>query len=135
MTADRDRDQTQRDADRIPDDELALIRNYLAQWSYTVGTETPEGVPLAKQLLRHSDALFSELEQAEGWRTFERERVEGWQERCEAAEARVAKVPALVEALREIHDYHCGCDQPGRIDLCVAQPTSAFDALAVWEQE
>jgi hypothetical protein len=35
-----------------------------------------------------------------------------------------------LEALREFHEYHCGCDQPGRLDFCVAKPTSTFAVLA-----
>lgn len=40
-----------------------------------------------------------------------------------------ARLERAQEALREIHEYQCGCDQPGRLDLCVAKPHSAFTAL------
>ena len=41
-------------------------------------------------------------------------------------------LPALIEAaraLREVHEYQCGCDQPGRLDLCAAQPAIVFEVL------
>jgi hypothetical protein len=51
-----------------------------------------------------------------------------------AAESRLAEVEAELAATREaleaIHEYHCGCDQPGRIDVCVAQPVVVFAVLS-----
>jgi hypothetical protein len=35
-----------------------------------------------------------------------------------------------IQALREIHEYHCGCDRPGNLSACVATPTGEFEALA-----
>lgn len=32
-------------------------------------------------------------------------------------------------ALYAIHEYQCGCDHPGRTDLCIAKPSHAFEAL------
>lgn len=33
------------------------------------------------------------------------------------------------EALAEVHEFQCGCDEPGRVDVCVAKPVSAFALL------
>lgn len=44
--------------------------------------------------------------------------------------AQAARHTQTVEALAEVHEYHCGCDQPGRLGLCAAQPTSTFAVLA-----
>jgi hypothetical protein len=33
-------------------------------------------------------------------------------------------------ALREIHEYHCGCEAPGALSRCVAQPVLLFALLA-----
>lgn len=32
-------------------------------------------------------------------------------------------------ALREVHEFNCGCDQPGEHAICTAQPRSAFTIL------
>jgi len=48
------------------------------------------------------------------------------------AEAQLAQVE---RALREIHEYHCGCDTPGQLDRCVAQPVVPFAALHQGETE
>jgi len=36
----------------------------------------------------------------------------------------------LRQSLDEVHEVQCGCDEPGRSDLCVAQPPTSFRALA-----
>jgi hypothetical protein len=41
----------------------------------------------------------------------------------------------LEAALREIHEYNCGCDQPGRHDVCVAQPVVSFAILQREERD
>jgi hypothetical protein len=38
-------------------------------------------------------------------------------------------VTPYVAALGEVHEYHCGCDQPGNPSLCVATPVSEFAIL------
>lgn len=48
--------------------------------------------------------------------------------RARVAEARVK---ALEAALREVHEFHCGCDRPGNPASCVATPIEEFAALAV----
>jgi hypothetical protein len=40
------------------------------------------------------------------------------------------RVAELEKALREIHEYNCGCDEPGRFGLCVAQPVVLFAVLS-----
>jgi hypothetical protein len=35
----------------------------------------------------------------------------------------------LLAALEEIHEYHCGCDRPGDLAACVAQPVVVFAIL------
>jgi len=66
----------------VDNEEMARIRNYLDAWAWTVGTETPDGVPLAKQLLAHADALQAALDHEYMMRA-------RWAERAEAAEARL----------------------------------------------
>jgi hypothetical protein len=39
------------------------------------------------------------------------------------------EIERLREALIEIHDFHCGCDTPGRLDRCVAPPALSFTVL------
>ena len=57
------------------------------------------------------------------WRTRHKE---VW-ERAVAAEERAAE---LEKALAEIHEYNCGCETPGSLDRCVAQPVVLFAALS-----
>jgi hypothetical protein len=119
-------------------------------------------------MVSFADALLAELEQAErGWseddkewreklEQSERERDEALNERDGTAfirdlaeaknrklEARLAKVPALVEALRWYGDRH-NWTQPTSYETRIHDPeskvvhdygTKARDALAVWEQE
>jgi predicted ATP-grasp superfamily ATP-dependent carboligase len=35
----------------------------------------------------------------------------------------------LREALREIHEFHCGCDSPGNPAKCVCEPVAEFKVL------
>lgn len=37
---------------------------------------------------------------------------------------------AAAEALDEVHEYQCGCDEPGNPAICVAKPEVTFQALA-----
>jgi hypothetical protein len=71
----------------------------------------------------------AELDQTARERGLEKGLTTEWRERCQRTEARLAKVPALVEALR--HYAQAGAvvieEWPG--------PRTARDALAVWEQE
>jgi hypothetical protein len=63
------------------------------------------------------------------------------QARAALAEARrgelylAERAGKLLAALREIHEYNCGCDQPGRHDLCVAQPVASFVILQREERD
>jgi hypothetical protein len=45
----------------------------------------------------------------------------------DALEAELARKD---EALWQVHEYNCGCDTPGSLDRCVAQPVVVFAALA-----
>jgi hypothetical protein len=42
----------------------------------------------------------------------------------------IAAAKAAREALREIHEFNCGCEQPGRIAYCMAEPVREFELLA-----
>lgn len=42
----------------------------------------------------------------------------------------LAALVDAVEALREVHEYHCGCDRPGNLSACVCEPQSEFEILA-----
>ncbi len=104
-----DREQTRRDA------EAMIARNEYGQtWA------------------RRWLALLAELEEAERERDEARieisrlGRTENWlNDKLTAVEARLAKVPALVEALRDIVDSTDGMFASDR----------AFQALAAWEQD
>ena len=48
-------------------------------------------------------------------------------------QALAALIEKQQEALEEIHLCLCGCDEPGRLDKCVAQPVLAFRVLSTPE--
>lgn len=75
--------------------------------------EPVESALVIKQL---RDALLAAEGRAQGLQDAAHE----WHSRAERAE----------EALRDIHEYHCGCKCPGDLSLCVAQPVVLFAALA-----
>ena len=46
-----------------------------------------------------------------------------------ALEELVGDHQATRAALVEVHDFQCGCDTPGRVGRCVADPVSSFEVL------
>jgi hypothetical protein len=51
-------------------------------------------------------------------------------EAVQLADALAALLRDAEKALADVHEYQCGCDQPGRLDLCVAQPVVVFSRPA-----
>ena len=104
-----DREQTRRDAEGM----AYTLRTYLKQ---------PEMADLTAALLAELEQAGRELDGAEG-----RERT--WQGRATVAEARLAKVPALVKALR-------GIPMPSTNDAGIYWDAweAASAAVAAWEQ-
>ncbi len=102
-----DREQTQRDAER-----------WLEPFDNASGGQSEE-LRLAGQRIL---ALLAELEQAERERDEEREMIRGYEISEHDLEARLAKVPALVEALRWF-----------ALDKRIGY--KAQSALTTWEQE
>jgi hypothetical protein len=48
----------------------------------------------------------------------------------QALDRLAARVAELEAALREVHEFHCGCDRPGNPVTCVATPVLEYAALA-----
>jgi hypothetical protein len=103
-----DRDQTRRDAERYIEAEAANVSGDYSEAA------------------RIMAALLSELEQAERQRDLYLRQYDELLAKYAAADARLAKVPALVGALRKIIEVSL-TDQ--------VQADIARDALDVWEQE
>ena len=112
-----------------PEYALAILRDEVAKENEGRGAEEPYN----RALLAYIDSLEEQLQTVEKDRDVATNWGRDLVETVDGLRAELGRTQEQFDAIRfamcEIHEYHCGCEEPGSASRCAMTPLAEWQAI------